>query len=89
MQEKYSEIWDTMSNMKNKFDSEPVYNDKYIKTKIKSYEGKMNTNFHGNKVLREGSQYIFLSAILIDPVNCLLEVAVALRQLNPNHKKGP
>ena len=58
---KNSEIWDTVSNiMKNKFDSEPVYNDKYIKTKIKSYEGKMNTNFHGNKVLREGSQYIFL-----------------------------
>ena len=28
-----------------KFDSEPVYGDKYIKTKIKSYRDNINTNF--------------------------------------------
>ena len=34
------------------FDSEPVYgdNDKYIKTKIKSYEEKVNTNFQAKKI---------------------------------------
>ena len=33
--------------LKIKFDSEPVYgeNDKYIKTKIKIYDGNVNTNF--------------------------------------------
>ena len=38
--------------MKTKFDSEPVYgdNDKYIKTKIKSYGDKINTNFQGKKI---------------------------------------
>ena len=36
--------------MKKGFDSEPVYNEKYIKTKINSYEGKTNTSFHGDKV---------------------------------------
>ena len=34
------------------FDSDPVYgdNDKYIKTKIKMYEDRVNTNFQGKKV---------------------------------------
>ena len=37
--------------MNIKFDSEPVYGDnyKYIKTKIKSYGDKINTNFLGKK----------------------------------------
>ena len=41
------------------FDSEPVYggNDKYIKTKIKSYGDKMNTNFHGKKVPKENTSH--------------------------------
>ena len=37
------------------FDSEPVYNEKYVKTKIKSYEGKLTQMFmairHQKKVL--------------------------------------
>ena len=33
--EKYNEIWDKIKNLfKEKFDSKPVYNDKYIKAKI-------------------------------------------------------
>ena len=37
--------------MNIEFDSEPVYdvNDKYIKTKIKSYGDKVNRNIQGNK----------------------------------------
>ena len=35
------------------FDSEPAYNEKYIKTKIKSYEGK-TTNW--NFMIVKGSQ---------------------------------
>ena len=45
---KYDKIWQIISDLVNiKFDSEPVYgdNDKYIKTKIKMYEGKVNTKF--------------------------------------------
>ena len=34
----YNEIWDKISNLfKKEFDTEPVYNDKYVKTKIKIY----------------------------------------------------
>ena len=44
----YNQIWKKVKNLlKIKFDSEPVYgeNDKYIKTKIKIYDGNVNTNF--------------------------------------------
>ena len=34
-----------VSNIKNKFDSKPVYNDKYLKTKIKSCNGKNRNTF--------------------------------------------
>ena len=40
--EKYNTIWDKVSaDIKKGFDSEPVYNKNYLKTKIKS---------HGNEV---------------------------------------
>ena len=41
---KYKEIWKEVKSLLNiKFDSEPVYgdNDKYIKTKIKIYDGRV------------------------------------------------
>ena len=37
---------DDVSNSINKvFDSEPIYNEKYLKTKVKSYEGKPSHKF--------------------------------------------
>ena len=45
-----------ISNLMNiEFDSEPVYgnNDNYIKTKIKSYGDKINTNFQCKKLSKE------------------------------------
>ena len=57
--EKYHEIWEEVKNIiKKEFDSEPVYNEKYLKLKIKSYNGKISTNFHNNKIPKEGSQFI-------------------------------
>ena len=67
--EKYNEIWEKVKNsLKKEFDSEPVYNEKYLKTKIKSYNEKINTNFHDNKIPKESSQFICLSVILIASV---------------------
>ena len=45
--------------MNKEFDSESVYgvNDKYIKTKIKMYEDRMNTNFQGRNVPKENASY--------------------------------
>ena len=64
---KYNEIWEKVTNIIYKeLDSDPVYNKKYIKTKIKPYNGKINANFQGNKIPIEGSHFIFLSMIWID-----------------------
>ena len=66
---KYNKIWKKVKNTINKeFDSEPVCNEKYLKAKIKSYNGKINTNFHNNKIPKEDSQCICLSVILIDSI---------------------
>ena len=51
---------------KREFDSEPVYNEKYLITKVKSYKGKINTNFYNNKIPKKGFQYVCLSLMLID-----------------------
>ena len=45
-----------------------MYNEKYLKDKINFYTGKISTNFHNNKIPRQGSQCICLSVILIDSV---------------------
>ena len=39
------------NSITKEFGSEPVYNEKYLKAKIKSCNGKINTYFHNNKVL--------------------------------------
>ena len=46
--------------MNIEYDSELVYddNDKYIKTKMKSYGNKINTNFQGKKISKEGASYM-------------------------------
>ena len=52
---KYTQKWKKVRTLLNiKFDSEPVYGDnyKYIKTKIKIYGDKVNTNFQGNLIMR-------------------------------------
>ena len=56
------------NGIKEEFDNKPLYNEKCLKAKIKSYNGKINTNFPINKIPREGSQFICLSVILIDSV---------------------
>ena len=49
--------------IKKGFVSKPVYNEKYLKTKIKSYKEKINKNVHGDEInfdqfcLRTGKNY--------------------------------
>ena len=54
--EKYNGIWDKVNNtIKKEFYSEPVYNEKYVSTKIKSYEGKISTILYEDLIPKEGS----------------------------------
>ena len=41
------------------FDSELIYNEKYLKTKTKPYNENINTNFQNDKIPKEGSWCIF------------------------------
>ena len=54
--------------MNIEFNGELVYgdNDKYIKTKLKSYGDKVNANFQGNKIPKENASYKCLSLIMLD-----------------------
>ena len=56
--------------MSIEFDSEPVYgdNDRYIKTKIKMYGNRVNTNLQGKKAPKENASYKCLSLIVLDSV---------------------
>ena len=59
--------WDKVSNNIEKgFDSKPAYNEKYQKTKVRSYVGKINTYFHYDKIPRKRFQFIFMSVKVID-----------------------
>ena len=55
-----------------KFDAEAIYGNKYIKTKIKSCNNDIRTNFHGEdnskKLPKESRRYKRLSLISLDSV---------------------
>ena len=64
--ETYNDIWNKISNsIKKELDCEPIYNKKFLKTKIRSY-GKKGTDFHDKEVAKVGSNYICLAVILLD-----------------------
>ena len=48
--------------MNIEFDSQSVYsgNEKYIKTKIKSYSDEINTNFQSKKIPKENTPYNYV-----------------------------
>ena len=64
---KYKKTWKKVGNILNiEFDNELVYRDvdKYIKTKIKMYGDRVNTNFQGKKVPKENASYKCISLIM-------------------------
>ena len=64
--EKYNIIWDKVSaDIKKEFDSEPVYNKEYLKTKIK-YHGDEVTDFYDKKIPKVDSSYTCLAVISWD-----------------------
>ena len=63
---KYDTIWDKVSaDSKKKIDSEPVYNKKVLKTKIKSY-GDKATGFYCKEIPKVDYNHICLAAISLD-----------------------
>ena len=64
---KYEQIWDVIKNkLKIIFDSEPVYEYKYLKTKVKEYDCMIKTNFLNNSMPKENMHYTCIACITID-----------------------
>ena len=68
---KYNQIWKIVETLlKIKFGSKLVYgdNDTYIKTKMKIYDGSLNTNFQGKKMAKEKAPCKSLSIMMLDSI---------------------
>ena len=67
--DKFNEIWVVIKKkLKIKFHSMPVYDEKYLKTKVREYDGVIKTNFLGNDVPKENMHYTCIACITIDSV---------------------
>ena len=67
--DKYNEIWDKIKGtLSIKFHSTPVYDEKYIKAKVKKFSGVIKTNFLGDEVPKENEHYTCIACITTDSV---------------------
>ena len=65
--DKYNEIWDKIKEKLNiKFNSEPVYDKIYIKTKVKEFGSVIKTNFLSNKIPKKNKDCTWIACITID-----------------------
>ena len=66
---KCSAVWDKIKEIQaKKFHSNPVYDEKYIKAKVKKFKGVVNINILGNEVPKEAMHYTSIPCINIDSV---------------------
>ena len=62
-------IWDVIKDKLDiKFRSEPVYEYKYLKAKVREFDGVIKTNFLGNDMPKENMHYTCIACITIDSV---------------------
>ena len=67
--DKYDEIWYVIKDKLGiKFHSEPVYENKYLKVKVRVFDGVIKTNFLGNDMPKENMHYTCIACITIDSV---------------------
>ena len=67
--DEYDKIWDVIKDeLGSKFHSEPVYEYKYLKPKVREFDGVIKTNFLGNGMPKEKMYYTCIACITIDSV---------------------
>ena len=66
----YNEIWNKIKELLGgvKFHSEPIYDDSYIKTKVKTFSEMIKTLFDGNEIPKEKIEYVCIACISVDSV---------------------
>ena len=63
---KYNEIWEKIKGKLNiKFHSMPVYDEKYIKAKVREFNGVIKTNFLGDEIPKEDMHYTCMACMTI------------------------
>ena len=66
---KYDKIWEVIKDKLGiNFYSEPVYEYKYLKAKVREFDGITRTNFLGNGMPKENMHYICIACITINSV---------------------
>ena len=66
---KYNQIWNKIKELLSvKFYSEPIYDDKYIKLKVKASRSTINTLLSGNEIPKERVEYACIAYISVDSV---------------------
>ena len=67
---KYTEIWNKIKELLGgiKFHSEPIYDDSYIKTKVKTFSTIIKTLFDGNEIPKERVERVCIACISVDSV---------------------
>ena len=69
MWDKYDKIWDVIKDKLGiKFHSEPVYEYKYLKAKVREFDGMVKTNFLNNGMPKENMDYACIACTTIDSV---------------------
>ena len=67
--DKLDKIWDVIKDKLGiKFHSEPVYEYRYLKAKVREFDSVIKTNFLGNGILKENMHYACIACITIDSV---------------------
>ena len=62
--DKYDKIWDVIKNNPNiTFHSKPVYEYKYLKTKVREFNGEIKTNVLNNGMPKENMHYSCIACI--------------------------
>ena len=65
----YEQICDVIENKVGiKVHSEPIYEQKYVKAKVREFDGVIKTNSLGNNMLKENMYYTCIACITIDSV---------------------
>ena len=67
--EKYEDMWNVIKNkLSIKFHSQPIYENKYLKTKVREFDGNIKTNFLRNNTPKENTYYTCTACITVDSV---------------------
>ena len=67
--DKYKKIWGKIKETLNiKFHSRPVYDKKYMKAKVRKFNGVVKTRFLGDEIPKENWHYTYIACVTIDSV---------------------